>query len=340
MREKGKLFIDGKDALLDYGLFVEDGGMKALIQYPSFKKLDSTEWDEYDGEEVDLTAPVLDTKTFSLQFCITNIDYAEDFFDDLSTGAYHTFEFVHLKKTYKLRMTTNGTFTQFVRLGKLTLSFADDFPEIPTGEHYAYGKAGIRQFGHELDGIDFSQFGAYVLDGSDASVRKAPSVRENLSIDTSTLAGVIYDDAEVHFKTKDVTLKLLINTTDVDEFWKRWNSLWSVVLQPEARSFYFQALGNEYECYYKSNTVSKLEILRNGHVWCEFNLVLTFTDCRPVGAYLLLATEDFDWVITEESTDPARIKVRPKGHLVLLITEDGKYVVTEDDESEIYTNGI
>lgn len=338
MREEGKLFIDGSDALLTYGVFVEKGGYKSLIQFPAFKKIDSTEWPEYDGEEVDLTSPVLDSKTFSMQFCITNIDYAEILFDDLATGAYHTFEFTDLGKSYKLRMTSNGTFSSFIKLGKLTLSFADDFPKIPIGTYYPYGKSGIRQFGYEIDGIDFSQFGSYILKGSDDAIRKAPNIRSNLTVDTSSLAGVLYDDDYVTFKTKDVALKVLINADSINEFWKRWNSLWAIVLQSEARSFYFSALGNEYECYYKSNSVSKFEILRNGHVWCEFTLTLTFFSCRPIGSELLLATEDYDWVITEETEDPARIKIRPKGYLVLLISENGEYIVTEDDDSRIYFN--
>lgn len=339
MREEGKLFIDDRDALLIYGVFVEKGGYKSLIQMPSFKKIDSTEWPEYDGEEVDLTATVLDSKTFSIQFCITDIDLAEILFDELATGAYHTFAFTDLGgKTYKLRMTSNGTFSSFVKLGKLTVSFADDFPKIPTGNYYPYGKSGIRQFGYELDGIDFSQFGSYILRDSDNAVRKAPNVRPNLTVDTSSIAGVLYDDDYVTFKTKDVALKILINADSINEFWKRWNSLWAIVLQSEARSFYFSALGNEYECYYKSNSVSKFEILRNGHIWCEFTLTLVFFSCRPVGSELLLATEDYDWVITEETEDPARIKIRPKGYLVLLISENGEYIVTEDDESRIYFN--
>lgn len=338
MREEGKLFIDGKDALLEYGIFVEKGGFKSLIQFPAFKKVESTEWPEYDGEEVDLTAPVLNSKTLSMQFCIVNITFAEDLFDELATGAYHIFEFRDIKKSYKLRMTSNGSFSSFVKIGKLTLSFADDFPVIPKGSAYKYGKSGVRQFGYELDGIDFSQFGSYILKGTDDAVRKAPNVRSNLTIDINSLAGLKYDDDNVTFKTKDVAVKLLINTDTIDEFWKRWDSLFAVVLQPEHRSFYFSALGSEYECYYKSNTVSRFEILRSGHVWCEFQIVLTFTSCRPVGSYLLLATEDFSWVITEEAVNPARIRIRPKSSLILLITENGEYVITENDSSQIYFN--
>ena len=337
MRETGKLLVDGFDAMVEYGILVEKGGYKQVVQMPSFKNIDLTEWAEFDGVEADLLSPVLNTRQLQIPFCITNIRYAEDFFDDLATGAYHTFYFEELKKTYRLRMVSNGSFSSFIKLGKLTLTFADDFPAVPSGSPYQLGKSEIRQAGYEVDGVDFSQFGSYVLKGTDDSIRKAANVRENLKIDVQSVAGISYDDEEVHFKTKDVTLKLLIDAEDIDEFWVRWNALFSILIQPEQRTFYFAVLPAEYDCYYKSNSVSKFEIMRSGRIWCEFTVVLVFTAYRPESSWMLLATEDYDWVITEELNNPARIKIRPKSGISLLISEDGKYIITEDS-NKIYIN--
>lgn len=309
MTQQGRLLVDGEDAFLEYGIFVEQYGYKALIQMPSFKKLDSTEWPEFDGEEVDLTAPVLDTKTFNIQFCITNVEYAQDFFNDITQGVYHTFYFADLKKSYKLRMVSNGTFSSLIKLGKLTLSFADDFPAVPDESPYGFGDTEVTQFGYKIDGFDISQFGSYILKGTDDSLRKTPNVRSNLSVSTQDTAGVSYDSQSVFFKTKDATLKLLINCVDIDEFWKRWNSLFTVLMQPETRRFLFWEMDAQYDCYYKSNSVTKFEILNNGHIWCEFSVVLTFTDCRPISQYMLLATEDDNLVITEEQ-NPAVILLK------------------------------
>lgn len=336
MRQMGRMTVDGYDAMQEYGIFVEKSGYKQVVQMPSFKKLDTTEWEEFDGIEVDLLSPVLDTRQLQIQFCITNIRYAEDFFEDLATGAYHNFYFADLKKTYKLRMVSNGTFSAFVKLGKLTLTFADDFPVVPSGSYYQLGKSEIRQAGYEIDGIDFSQFGSYVLKGSDDSIRKAANVREALKIDVKSIAGISYDDEEVHFKSKDVTLKLLIDASDIDEFWNRYNALFAILMQSESRTLYFNNLGAEYDCYYKSMSVSKFEILNSGRAWCEFSVVLTFTSYRPESSWMLLATEDSDWVITEDGL--ARIKVRPKYGISLLVTEDGRYIITESDSDKIYIN--
>lgn len=313
---RGKLLVDGLDVYVEYGIFVEQYGYKALIQQPSFKKLTSTEWPEYDGEEYDLTAPVLDTKSFSIQFCITNKRWAEDFFDYLTTnGAYHTFYFSDLKKTYKLRMTSNGSFSSNIKLGKLTLSFSQDDCVIPTAEPLAAGATNVKQDGYKIDEIDISRFGTYVLNGTDDAIRKAPSVRENLLVSTQDKSGVSYDDEEVFFKTKDVTLNLLINAPDIDAFWQRWDALFSLLMKPESRRFYFDDNMSTNECYYKSNSVSKFDILSNKHIWCEFSVVLTFTSCRPTILDMLLVTQDNDWVITEDVEIPARIRIRPKGKL-------------------------
>ena len=58
---------------------------------------------------------------------------------------------------------------------------------------YSTGAEDVHQSGYELDGIDFSRFGVYVLDGSDDSILKAPNVRPNLTIDIKSVAGVSYD---------------------------------------------------------------------------------------------------------------------------------------------------
>lgn len=337
---KNKLYIDGHDAFLEYGIFVEKGGFKQVVQFPAFKKITTTDWPEEDGVEPDLVEPKLDARTLQIQFCITNVRYAEDLFDELSIGAYHTFEFREINKTLRLRMTQNGTFSSLVRLGKLTLTFSDDFPQIPDAPHYALDKSDIRQIGFEIDGVDFSQFGAYVLKGTSDSIRKAANAKDNLKVSTKDTHGVLYDNSAVSFKTKDVTLKLLIDAPNVTEFWARYNSLFAVMLQPEQRNFYYAELGNEYDCYYKSMTVQKFDILRSGKVWCEFNVVLTITNYRPVGQYMVLSHEDFALVEVLVNGEPTLIRIRPKRGISLLVHQDGQYLVVDDgnDQSQIFLN--
>lgn len=337
MSWRNKLIVDSRDAYDEYGIFIAQGGYKGVIQKPVFKKLTTTEWAEFDGIEVDLITPVLDSRQFQIQFNVTNVRYAEDFFEDMSDGAYHTFQFVEIGKSYNLRMVQCGSFSELVKMGKMTLTFADDFPTVPTGTPYNIGQSEVFRSGFEIDGVDMSQFGSWVLKGSDESIRKMANVREALKIDVKSVAGLQYDGENVRFKAKDVTLKLLIKASSVREFWKRYDALYAILMSPETRYFYYAELGAEYECYYKNNSVLRFEILGGGRVWCEFSVVLTFTNYHPVSSWMLLATEDYDFVVTEDNKK-SKIIIRPKYGIALICTEDGKYVITESDADYIYVN--
>lgn len=300
MREVGKLFVDGRDAMLEYGIFVEKGGYKGVVQMPQFKTIEKIEWEEYDGEEADLTSPVLDAKSVTIPFCITNVRFAEDLFAALCDKAYHTFVFSELKREYRLRMTSVGSFSSLLKLGKLQLTFSDDFPPTPIAQPYELGQSGIKQLGYVIDGIDFSQFGSHILKGTDESIRKAPNIRPALNISHKTEAGLVYDEIAVpRFKAKDITVKLLIRCSDIDEFWKRYDSLFAVLTKNESRVLYFPKLDAEYECYYKSCNVQKFEITPSGRVWCEFDVVLCCISSRPRTTYCVLIAEDGSLIITE-----------------------------------------
>lgn len=304
---KGKLYIDGTDAFDEYGVFVERYGYKALIQFPPFKNIESTEWHEYDGAEYDLSEPVLDSKTFAISFCITDITSASDMFALLSDKAYHTFDFRELGKTFRLRLTSNGSLSSKVKLGKMSLSFTDDFPTPDEAEPYPDRASDVRQSGYELDDIDFARFGVYILNGTDDNILKAPDVRQNLTIDTNGEAGVSYDDEIVMYKPKDVVVKMLIRANNVSTFWKRWNSLFTVLIKPETRRLYIDKIVEEFECFYRKCSVTKFDILRNGIVWCEFSVTLTFTNSRPERNHYLLTTEESELVITEEESEYIRL---------------------------------
>lgn len=321
---KGKLYIDGKDAFEEYGVFVERWGYKALIQMPNFKSVTTTEWDEYDGEEPDLIEPMLDSKTFGIQFCLTDILGAGDLYELISDKAYHIFQFSELKKSYKLRLVSNPSLSSFKSLGKVTINFADDFPPYipdensefePTEYNYPLVDAPFekapekfKQEGYMLDDIDFSRFGVYVIEGTEDAIQKAPNVRENLAIKAKNIPGLKYDDENVFYKAKDVAVKLFIHAQGIEDFWRRWYSFFTVLLKPELRNFYKDTTLEDFDCYYKSNSVTKFDILRNGNVWCEFTVTLRFTSSRPEANYIILATEDNEIVLTEE--DEAQIILR------------------------------
>lgn len=310
MKYENKLFIDSKDAMVEYGVFVERNGFRQTLQMPVFKKPDTTEWPEYDGIEVDLSNPLLEARQFQIQFCIKNVRWAEDLFIALSDGCYHTFTFAEIEKTMTLRLVSNGSFSSYIRLGKLTLTFSDDSPTRPaqpvikagdpTPPPYALGASEVVQRGYKIDNLDLSRFGVYVLKGTDDTIRKAPNIREHLKITAKNINGVKYDSGgDVHWKSKDITLKLFMSVPSMKVFWQRYNALYYQLMGNGLRTFYFSPVDEEFHCYYKSNSVTRFERFASGRVWCEFSVVLTVTDWHPVSSWLLLETEGEELVITE-----------------------------------------
>lgn len=320
MNYEGRLFIDNNDAYTEYGVFVERYGYKALIQMPSFKNPDYIEWEEYDGAEFDLTDPVLDSKTFQMQFCVTNITNTGDLLFLLSDGAYHEFYFVELGRKYKLRLSSNSALTSRIFLGKFTLSFVDDFPPIRYAEGMnaselnaeyprvlnvaPYNSSVLRmETGYSLDGVTFDRFGVLILDGTNQNILKAPNVRDNLKVNIREKSGIEYDDMLVLYKTKDVQMKLLIHTDNIGDFWHRWDSLFTYLIQPEIRQLESLETVEMYDCFYKSCQITKFDIVNGGHVWCEFTLTLTFVSDRPHETEWLLSSESLEWIVTEKDED-------------------------------------
>lgn len=296
----GSLYIDGKDAFEEFGAFVEEGDYKALFQMPAFKKADFNEWHEYDGAEYDLSAPVIDKRSLSLPFCVVDIRQFGDLLALLSDGSLHSFDFREIGLTARLRLSSNNSVKTLKRIGKVTLSFIQDKPTSPLFADYDYSSLLIKEQGYQIDGIDFGKVGVFVLEGTDESIIKAPNIRENLSRSIATKIGVEYDNSQVRFKTKDVTMKLLILGDDITQFKEIWAKLFALLLQERERTLYIDKFIEEYSCFYKSCTISKFKIIRhNRHVWCEFSLALTLTDCRPARTDILLASEDFALITTE-----------------------------------------
>lgn len=305
MSQKNKLYIDGIDAFVEWGVCVEEGGYKGVIEFPKFKKLDSNVWAEESGAEYDLSAPKLDTRTFSLPLCVIDVRLAEDLISSLSNGAYHEFNFVELGRKYRLRLVDNTSFESLVSLGKMTITLADDFPIVPTEQPYPLD---IHPSGYTFNGIDFAQYRVIVLENTIDSIRKAPQVNTKLVINSSTVNGAICDNNNVTFKTKDIALRLFIRGANITDFWKSYNALFATILKPNTHYFAFNS-ENSFPFFYNEMKVDRFDLYSGGKVWCELTLIITITDTTPISTYHLLTSENGEHIITEGET-PSLIIVR------------------------------
>lgn len=288
----GEFKIDGINALSTYGVFILKGGYTQLLNLPKFKSIEVIEWLDSDGAEADLSSPVLDAKTFSIQFGFKELVSLNSFYDKLSDNAVHTFNFTELGKEYQLRMTTTSSLSSLIESGKLTLSFVIDNPTITNASPYAIDYTRVTQRNNYLDDIDLSRFGCWVLDGTLQSVKKAPQTKENIVINSKYAAGQTYigfshtDEEEqvvndVYYRSKDVSLKLLINARNLTEFWRCYNALFYRLSLAGIRKLRLSDATINYDCFYNGSQVTRFEICKSGTIWCEFDVVLKMLNMRP-----------------------------------------------------------
>lgn len=293
-----RFYIDGKDAFTEYGVFVQEDGYNELVAFPSLKSVKSNDWQEEDGIEADLSAPVLDTKEFSMKFVFTGDNYRfGGFIELLSDKAYHTFNFKEIGRTYRLRMVSHTNLDTALFLGFVTLRLADDFPL--DGYTYTAPASTVPPYGdYELDRRKLTDYGIRVLEGTLSEIEKSPAVKQNLLRNIGTQGGAIYDGERVTFKTKEVKVTCLMRAATQTELWRNYDAFLYDLARPDERWLYVDATGLEYPCHYKSGSVS--EFYASGKIWLKFTITLVFTSFRVEDEHYLLAAESGEWIITEE----------------------------------------
>ena len=274
----GRLYIDGKDIYAEYGVYVVQGGWNELIAYPPLKPIDNNDWQEEDGTEVDLSAPVLDTREIQLKVAFTELD--SRFFAlirHLSDGAYHTFDCRYIERTYTLRLVAQPNLAVAHALGTTTLKFADDFPLL--GYTYEKPASNIATYNdYTFDGRLFTDYGVRVLKGTLDEVKKTPTVKTNLLRNISTQMGVLYDGKNVTYKSKDVKINCLMRADTLNELWRNYDALLYDLILPNTHNLWVRELNKEFPFYYKSCQVT--EFYPTDKIWLQFTLTVTFTTFR------------------------------------------------------------
>lgn len=304
----GRLLIDGKDAYSEWGVFVTDGGYASLAAMPSLKALESNDWQEEDGTEYDLSAPVLDTRELTLPLAFRDVlDGFPSLLAALSDGAYHAFEFQAIGRTAVLRLVAHTDMQKAFDLGKATLRLADDFPL--AGYEYSAPSASLPRSlafggGYSIDGRPLSEYGIRALKGTEADMMKAPDVKPNLKRSSRAEQGAEYDPERVTFKSKEAKLTLLMTAPTAAEFWSNRDALLFDLSRPGLRTLTI-ASSSSWACWYKGMSVSKLALDGGRGAWMEFTLTLVITKSLSIGA---LASEDGKLVTTEDGE--AGVEVR------------------------------
>lgn len=296
---KGRLYIDGNDAYTEYGVYVVKGGWDELIAHPPLKSVESNDWQEMDGIEADLSAPMLDTREIQLKVAFAGLD--NRFFtllELLSDESYHVFECAYIKRTYRLRLVSQPNLAAAKVIGTATLKFADDFPL--WGYTYKKPASNVAAYDdYTFDGVNFTTYGVRVLKGTLDEVMKTPTVKTNLLRNISTQAGALYDGKNVSYKSKDVKINCLMRADTLEELWRNYDALLYDLIRPNERKLWVDELGQEFLFYYKSCQVT--EFYPTDKIWLQFTLTVTFTAVLRIGdGDVVLASEDKIIIFTQD----------------------------------------
>lgn len=271
----GELFIDNIDAYTAWGIGVVRNGYAGIVGMPPLKSYQSNDWQEEDGIEADLSAPVLNTREFSMDFyCTKGMSSYNDFLREMADGGYHTFDCREIGRTFRLRLVSHSKYDILNPLQTLTVKFADDFP-LPDYEYLAPSPVSfvLGNSDYLIDGKSFTNYGVYVVQGSLAEVMKGPTVKTALLRNIPTQAGAIYDgDATPRHKAKDVKLSCVLRAESLTQMWRNWDALLYDLTTPEAKRF-VSSDGVMFLCCYKSCSVKEFDT--TGHPWLSFTLTLT-----------------------------------------------------------------
>ena len=276
----GRLYIDGQDVYKQFGMYVSDNGWNELVAMPPLKSVDSNEWREEDGIEIDLSAPVLNTRDINLTFATHGVfSRYFDFLNLLSDGAYHVFDCAAIRRKYTLRMVSHPSLDYAKLLGKAKIKFADDFPL--DGYNYKAPASTVEEYDdYTIDGQPFTAYGVRILQGTLSEVLKPADIKTNLLCNTKTQAGATYDNKNVFYKSKDVKLYCLMRAETLDELWRNYDALLYDLIRPDERLLWVKEINQNLPCYYKSCTVK--EFIPEGKPWFKFILTVVFTQPRII----------------------------------------------------------
>lgn len=304
------LQIDNININTKYGVTLVNGWSKSLVQYPPLKTPKGNKWRDEDGEDIDLSTPVLNSRNISISFGVHGANYdLTGFMEMLSDKGYHIFRFEELGKSYKLRLVDQSGLKLAPTLGIFTLSFADDDPlydyNYKTPESNTLSQGYSINYSEIVDNKiktttnDLALYGITLLEGSLTELEKTPKVKPSLLRNINSQSGAIYDGEVVNFEAKDVKLNLLMKADTIASFWINYNAFLYDLVRPDERELYLPYKLVKYPFYYKSSSVNRFNII-NDIIRCEFSITLQFTSFRTKHHEYILSSELEEMIITED----------------------------------------
>lgn len=274
---KGDLFIDDIDAYERFGTTVMMGGWDQILSFPDMGKVETNNWPEENGLEVDLSHPILTAKNVGIPFGLDKSKEKENLISHLMKPGYHVFRIPKLEREWSYRMKGFSNLKLYDGIMTFTLNFSEDHPIRPTLSTPQGSSITLPKSSYSLDGVPFGNFGVVVIAGRN-ELYSYPSLKKTLTRVISIKDGMEYDTGNVKFDGKDISLKCMFCCKSVAEFWRAYDSFFYALIQPNERILTTNYINGSIHCYYKKSSSWKLEHLSSDRMFVSFTLTLCVTD--------------------------------------------------------------
>ena len=257
--------IDNKNISDFTALLLND--YNGIAKYPPMKSVQSNDWAEENGLEIDLIAPKLDKKTFDLSFLLTDKTKYNDFVDFLTQKTYRNWNFTEISKNFNLRVTGFSSYKEFLTANELKINLSDDFPL----QNYTYTPVFLNSGEPNwlLDDTPFSRYGVHVLLGSN-EIHQVRDMKNVLEISNCQMQGVKVASRQLKLKSRKATIRCFVVSL-ISDFWKQYYCFLYDWAKQGIRTL--QADGKTYQCYYESSNVQDF-LKEKKIIRCAFDINL------------------------------------------------------------------
>ena len=188
------LTIDGVNILTTYNVLLADGAYKTLVQWPDMKSVGGNDWQEINGYEPDLSNPLLESRTLTLNFLLNgSIADIDEFYAFLGLVPTRYYYFTHIGRGLTLRLESMPSIQYARQFHILQVQFAADTPL----EGYSYiapSSTMTENREYVIDNRPLTDYGIRVLQGTISSVIKGADVKPLLIRKSSVISGATYDE--------------------------------------------------------------------------------------------------------------------------------------------------
>lgn len=297
------VLINNTDIAVAYGAIITQGGYDGIMEWPASKAIDSNNWHERNGLEVDLSSLKLDSHSFTLKFGLkySTPEQIEAFYDFLNLSPKVNFSDSTIGVMKTLRVESMSSLKYAKRFSLLSVKVTcDDNPLNGYSRVAPVGGLCPADNDFKIDNVPFSDYGFRVLEGTYDSVLKLGNVKQSLLRSPSSIHGAEYDrnpllwngtgwvrDSAidiVRLNSRQVTIRLGIIAPNLNTFWRNYNVLLYDLIHenPSAtdpllrcqRLLHIERSAQTLKCYYKSQSVKEFRILRDNRIWMKFDLTL------------------------------------------------------------------